>query len=162
NKDPEVRRSTAEALRRIGSAAVPALEEAIRNKDPEVRSAAAEALGEIGPAAKDAVPALRKALEDPDRTVREHAQQALKRINWAPSPSRAGAEPPQDDRLPPRDVIQGRAHHAPRPRLTAGHPSGQNVSMSHDAYALSDAPRLREGLEAYRDDPRFTVLVDPL
>src|SRR5262249_23357392 len=35
--------------------------------------------------------------------------------------------------------------------------------MNHDALALPDAPRLREGLEAYRDDdPSFTVLVDPL
>jgi AmmeMemoRadiSam system protein B len=35
--------------------------------------------------------------------------------------------------------------------------------MNHDAAALPDAPRLREGLEAYcDDDPNFTVLVDPL
>src|SRR5262245_19459887 len=48
-------------------------------------------------------------------------------------------------------------------RLTAGDSPGHNASMNHDAHALPDAPRLREGLEAYRDDdPSLTVLVDPL
>jgi len=57
----------------IGSGAVPALIEALKNQDEDVRLAAADTLLELGPAAKGAAPALKKALDDEDDDVRRQA-----------------------------------------------------------------------------------------
>ncbi len=57
-KDRESGPWPAQALGRIGAAAVPVLIEALKAKDGEQQALAADALKQIGPAAKDAVPAL--------------------------------------------------------------------------------------------------------
>ena len=74
--DPGVRRHAAEALGRIGPAAVPALIRALKDRHHLVRSSAAHALGGLGPAT---LPALIRALKDKDKGVRQHAAQALKK-----------------------------------------------------------------------------------
>jgi HEAT repeat protein len=76
------RNYAAEALKKIGSAAVPALIEALKDRDGYVRRNAAGALGIIGRDAKAAVPALNEALNDKNRDVRESAAWALEEINW--------------------------------------------------------------------------------
>lgn len=72
-----VQQSAADALAKIGVAAVPTLLEALENKDPTVRARAASALARMGPTASSAVPALTKALSDPDEDVRRNAARAL-------------------------------------------------------------------------------------
>jgi HEAT repeat protein len=79
-KDKRLRFGAANALVRIGPAAVPALIEALKDKDRNVRRAAALALGKIGPATKDAVPALIEALKDKESYVRSAAAWALGKI----------------------------------------------------------------------------------
>lgn len=79
NKDDASHQSAPGALAKIGSPAVPALVEALRDEHKDVRSSAAYALGRIGPDAKAAVPALVEALKDEDEGVREAAK-ALKTI----------------------------------------------------------------------------------
>jgi HEAT repeat protein len=68
-------------LAHIGSAAVPAIAQALREHDrSRVRSGCAKALGFMGPAASEAVPALQKALHDADPDVRMAASESLGRI----------------------------------------------------------------------------------
>lgn len=69
------------ALAHIGPAAVPAVEQALREhgRSP-VRSGCAKALGFMGPVASEAVPALQKALHDADPDVRMAASESLGRL----------------------------------------------------------------------------------
>jgi HEAT repeat protein len=79
-KDEYARWQAARALRNIGSKAVLALVEALKDKDKGVRKAAAFALGLIGQEAKPAVSALIEALKDENDSVRSYAAEALGRI----------------------------------------------------------------------------------
>jgi HEAT repeat protein len=72
--------SVADALRKIGPDAVPALTTALGGSDGAVRRSAAEALGNLGLAAVKAVPALVEALNDPDIELRCDAAKALGNI----------------------------------------------------------------------------------
>jgi HEAT repeat protein len=75
--------TAADALARIGPAAVPALLEALHSPDPEVRAKAANVLGRMGPDARDSVPELIRLLDDPDERVRKTVIRALGRIGPA-------------------------------------------------------------------------------
>ena len=75
--------AAAEALGRIGAAAVPALVESLQNPDAAVRLKAIEVLGRMGDDAKDAVPQLVRLLDDPDLNVRKAAARTLGRIGPA-------------------------------------------------------------------------------
>jgi HEAT repeat protein len=67
----------ADALGRIGAAAVPALVQALQSPDANVRLKAVEVLGRMGAEATDAVPQLIKLLDDPDPAVRKAAARTL-------------------------------------------------------------------------------------
>jgi hypothetical protein len=81
--------AAADALGRIGAAAVPALIDALHDPDPAVRIKATAVLGRMGSDAKDAVPHLVKLLDDPDESVRKAATRTLGRIG-----------PPADQAVP--------------------------------------------------------------
>jgi HEAT repeat protein len=72
--------AAADALGRIGPAAVPSLIETLRDPDPKVRLRAIEVLARMGGDAKDAVPELIRLLEDSDEGVRKAAIRTLGRI----------------------------------------------------------------------------------
>src|SRR2546429_6832493 len=78
DSDHGLAEAAANALTKIGSAAVPPLLEALKDENPIRRSQAARALGEIN--VPDAVPALLELLHDTDGTVRESAVLALWRM----------------------------------------------------------------------------------
>lgn len=75
--------TAADALARIGPAAVPALMQALDSKEPYVRERAAQAFARMGPEASAAVPALTRALRDGDPDVRRAAARALGQIGPA-------------------------------------------------------------------------------
>lgn len=81
--------TAADALGRMGDAAVPLMIENLQYRDPEperqaeVRRQAAEVLARIGPDAEPAVPALIEALQDPSPSVRKAAAHALGQIGPA-------------------------------------------------------------------------------
>lgn len=75
-----VRETAADALARIGDAAVPALIDTLADPDDDVRAQAAHALARMGPKAEPAVPALINALNDPNLDVRQGAARALGQI----------------------------------------------------------------------------------
>jgi beta-lactamase regulating signal transducer with metallopeptidase domain/Leucine-rich repeat (LRR) protein len=68
-------------LARIGLPAVPALTEALKSKNPNTRKTAAQALGIIGPKAKPAIEPLTLLTQDQNNLVRAEAAMALKKIN---------------------------------------------------------------------------------
>lgn len=72
--------TAADALARIGDAAVPALIEGLADPSPAVRAQAARALARMGPKGHAAVPALILALEDETAAVRVNAARALGQI----------------------------------------------------------------------------------
>ncbi|HEX5497809.1 MAG TPA: HEAT repeat domain-containing protein [Thermomicrobiales bacterium] len=72
--------TAADALARIGEAAVPALIEGLADPNPAVRAQAARALARMGPKGHAAVPALILALEDEHESVRLNAARALGQI----------------------------------------------------------------------------------
>jgi HEAT repeat protein len=72
--------TAADALARIGDAAVPALIEGLADPNPKVRAQSARALARMGPKGHAAVPALILALEDEDPAVRVNAARALGQI----------------------------------------------------------------------------------
>jgi len=75
--------AAADALGRMGPAAVPKLVEALQDPNPQVRMLAARVLARIGPNAVIAVPTLQHLLEDPDGEVRRAATRALGQIGPA-------------------------------------------------------------------------------
>jgi HEAT repeat protein len=75
--------AAADALGRIGAAAVPALIEALDNPHPAAREKAVEVLGRMGPDAAEAVPALVRLLDDPDESVRKATARTLGQIGPA-------------------------------------------------------------------------------
>jgi len=81
--------AAADALGRIGPAAVPALIEALRSPAAPARQKAAEVLGRMGTDAKEATPELIRLLDDPDEEVRKAATRTLGRIG-----------PPASDAVP--------------------------------------------------------------
>lgn len=82
-RDWGVRETAADALARIGDAAVPSLVETLEDPDREVRAQAARALARMGPRAEPAIPALIAALNDSDKEVRMGAARALGQIGPA-------------------------------------------------------------------------------
>lgn len=79
-RDWGVRETAADALARIGDAAVPSLVETLQDPDRDVRAQAARALARMGPRAEPAIPALIAALNDSDKEVRMGAARALGQI----------------------------------------------------------------------------------
>ncbi|MEK7232287.1 MAG: HEAT repeat domain-containing protein [Elusimicrobiota bacterium] len=79
-----------EILSKIGSPALPALLEALKDPNASVRRCAAESLGGISPATKTAVQALAVALKDDDPNIRTAASMALGKIG----PTAKDAVPP--------------------------------------------------------------------
>ena len=103
--------AAADALGRIGPAAVPALLQALASPEKAMRLKATEVLGRMGPEAKDAVPDLVRLLEDPDLAVRKAATRTLGRIGPAagdavPALMRSlePSSPPDDTPLGPPDL----------------------------------------------------------
>ena len=72
--------AAADALGRIGAAAVPHLIQALRSRDPLVRKQAAEVLARMGSDAREAVPDLIRLLDDEDESIRKAAARTLGRI----------------------------------------------------------------------------------
>lgn len=70
--------SAVQAVGMIGTTAIPALLDGLKNPSPDIRNGCAWQLGEFH--AAEAVPQLIAALQDPERTVRFSAAQALKKI----------------------------------------------------------------------------------
>src|SRR4051794_33192507 len=79
--------AAADALGRIGPAAVPSLVEALHSPDATVRLKAIEVLGRMGSDAQDAVPELIKLLDDTDPGVRKAAARTLGLIGPAANPA---------------------------------------------------------------------------
>ena len=77
----------AQALARIGPAAIPPLQTALESQDAQQRAAAARALGAFGPAAAAAVPALVKNLADGSEPVREDSVDAIGQIGGPARPA---------------------------------------------------------------------------
>ena len=75
--------AAAEALGRIGAAAVPSLVETLRSPHAAVRLKGVEVLGRMGADAREAVPQLVQLLDDPDLAVRKAAARTLGRIGPA-------------------------------------------------------------------------------
>jgi HEAT repeat protein len=88
-------RLVSESLAKIGTPAIPSLEQALHDESKYVRQGAAEALGRM--ASPAFVPSLEKALGDVDSGVRESAAQALGRI--ASPASRASLEKALEDKV---------------------------------------------------------------
>ena len=78
-----MRRAAADALGKVGPAAVPALIEALRDNSSYVRWAAVAVLGEMSTTAADAVPPLIEALRGDDKDVRWAAVGALGKVGPA-------------------------------------------------------------------------------
>src|SRR5262245_24698447 len=72
--------TAADALGRIGPAAVPALAQALKSEDADVRLKAVQVLARMGSDAKEAVPDLVVLLDDPDERIRKAATRTLGRI----------------------------------------------------------------------------------
>jgi HEAT repeat protein len=89
DSDEAVRAAAVQALGRIGSAAVPALTEALDDPSKHIRRQALCALERLGRAACPAIPALAHCLQDPEVRVRAGAVLALGAIG----PEAAGAVP---------------------------------------------------------------------
>lgn len=78
--DPDVRQNLAQALAKIGPAAVEPLIAALGDDLAERRAGAAYALGQIGAPARSALPKLLDALDDKDLDVRRQASYAISRL----------------------------------------------------------------------------------
>jgi uncharacterized protein (TIGR03067 family) len=82
DEDDEVRRAAADALRHLGSDAVPGLVAALKSKAPRLRIEAVRILGAIGPKAESALPVLVRTLRDKreDTEVRRATARAVGQI----------------------------------------------------------------------------------
>jgi hypothetical protein len=76
-EDQPMKETAADALARIGTAAVPQVTVMLSDPNPELRKRAAHILAQIGPDAKIAVPELINRLRDEDEDVRKAAAHAL-------------------------------------------------------------------------------------
>ncbi len=85
--DEDLPGKAAEALARIGSAAVSPLIKALKDEHYLIRAGAADALGRIGPAAASAIAALAEALRDERMIVRASAAKALGRMGETAAPA---------------------------------------------------------------------------
>jgi HEAT repeat protein len=72
--------AAADALGRIGPAAVPELIATLRSTNSEARLQATQVLARMGSDAKEAVPELIRLLDDPDERIRKAATRTLGRI----------------------------------------------------------------------------------
>jgi HEAT repeat protein len=81
SKDDRLSLAAAEALGRIGMAALPTLQELFRHQDPDIRVRAATALGAVGPAAAAVVPELLVALKASEDDLRAAAAAALGKVS---------------------------------------------------------------------------------
>jgi HEAT repeats len=79
--------TAADALGRIGPAAVPALRQALQSEDADVRLKAVQVLARMGSDAKDAVPDLVVLLDDPDERIRKATTRTLGRIGPEAAPA---------------------------------------------------------------------------
>src|SRR5262245_17678511 len=77
----DVAEAAAEALIRIGSAAVEPVAGQLSSKTASARKLALVCLARIGPAAKSTVPQIEKLKQDPDSQVRQLANAALKQLS---------------------------------------------------------------------------------
>ncbi|MFW5766349.1 MAG: sister chromatid cohesion protein PDS5 [Coleofasciculus sp.] len=73
----QVRQGAVDALGKIGKAAIPDLLEGLKSDKEQVRWSAANGLGNIGSQAQDAIPDLIEALQDKEARVRSSAADAL-------------------------------------------------------------------------------------
>lgn len=99
--------AAADALGRIGSPAIPYLQQALRSGDPAAKKQAAEVLARMGSDAKPAVDDLVALLDDPDPEVRKVAVRTLGRIG----PEAAAAVPA---------LMQSLIHQQPAPPPASG------------------------------------------
>ena len=79
--------TAADALGRIGPAAVPALTQALKSEDADVRLRAVQVLARMGSDAKEAVPDLVVLLDDSDERIRKAATRTLGRIGPEAAPA---------------------------------------------------------------------------
>ena len=94
-----VRAKAAEALGKMGEAAVeavPGLVKAMRDQDNWVGALAAEALGEIGNGAAHAIPALVRSLHHVNPTVRANAAEALGKMGATATPALSAVDAVKD------------------------------------------------------------------
>lgn len=86
DKSPEIRRTAAESLGKIGDpAAAASIQLLVTDPVPAVRAAAAQALGRVAfPSDQGGVNALTRALEDPDDSVKQAASLAIGELEPAP------------------------------------------------------------------------------
>jgi hypothetical protein len=75
--------AAADALGRIGQAAVPELMPALVSPDPNIKLKAIEVLGRMGPEAQGAVPVLTTLLQDPEERIRKATARTLGQIGPA-------------------------------------------------------------------------------
>ena len=77
----DVAEAAAEALIRIGTAAVEPVAGQLSSKTAAARRLALVCLARIGPAAKSTVPQIEKLKQDPDSQIRQLANAALKQLS---------------------------------------------------------------------------------
>jgi HEAT repeat protein len=137
NGDLSVRQDAVQALGMIGSPAVPALAEALKDENTAIRLAAADSLCRIGAAARSAAVPLSTALRDPETEVRRQSAQALASIDSKdPAVVQALADALKDGDMEVRRTVSFALG-----RLGAG--ARAAVPALRDAFTKADDPRLR-------------------
>lgn len=97
DSNPDVRSGAGKVLGQMGSAAMPALLDCLKDRDRGIRYLAAEALGDIGPPAREAAPALIRLLKDRENAVRTSAETALLKIGSPAVPALQHALATEED-----------------------------------------------------------------
>jgi HEAT repeat protein len=129
DENPEVRRTAAESLGKIGDrAAIPAVLPVLVDAVPAVRAAAAQALGRMaGPADEDVIAGLAHALQDPSDSVKRMAALAIGDVE--PSPGQLAF---MTDLLHASDVEVRRAAVRALLTLDIGHIAGRLLPLLDD------------------------------